>query len=260
MTLITAGLPLASARSIAPGSSSALVHQFAMAAQRRRHKIIASRVQFAAMRAVRPIVADLQIIFGVPAAIGADDRDIGQVQPHRRFDLRHVEAERSVAQHRENRRRLLDHPSTGGHRQRRPDGSGNAVDHAPVVAQHALPPLRELAAVADQHAVRIAIEERLQRPEHLAPDAACPGVLDARSAHSAGRSSKQRPGLRQPGGDRRRARTARDQRLAGRIGIGHAAKRQRPLRPRRSVQHRAVRIDRNEAAIRRRTARRRTSR
>ena len=42
MILMQAGLPLARARSIAPGSSARVLDKFAMAAQRRHHLVVAA--------------------------------------------------------------------------------------------------------------------------------------------------------------------------------------------------------------------------
>ena len=52
-------------------------------------------------------------------------------------------------------------------RQRAADRAGDAVDHAAAHREHALAPLGELAAVADQHRVGIALDIGAQRAEHF---------------------------------------------------------------------------------------------
>ena len=69
MTLMQAGLPLASARSMAPGRSrrrSRPVRRGRRAPRRPDRSV--SAVQLAAARAVGAVVAELQIVLGVPAA------------------------------------------------------------------------------------------------------------------------------------------------------------------------------------------------
>ena len=102
MTLIQAGLPLASERSIAPGSSSAAAPIRHGPPVRPRPGRSAS-AEARSRTAIRAVVAHLKVVFRVPARIGADDGDKGQTATHRGLELRHVKAECAVAQHDEHR-------------------------------------------------------------------------------------------------------------------------------------------------------------
>ena len=74
MTLTQAGLPLASARSMA-GQIGGTFDKLAMAAERRHDLIVARRQQLAAVHAVGAIVAALNFALRVPARIVAEDGD-----------------------------------------------------------------------------------------------------------------------------------------------------------------------------------------
>ena len=167
ITLMQAGLPLASARSIARRRSAARVDMLAVAAERRHHLVVARRQKLAAVHAVGAVVAALDLALGVPARVVAEHGDERQAAPHRGLELGDVEADGAVAQHGEHRRLRLDHPRRERKRQRAADRAGDAVDQAAADRKHALAPLREFAAVADQHGVGIALDEGAQRAEHF---------------------------------------------------------------------------------------------
>ena len=78
-----------------------------------------------------------------------------------------MEADRAVAEHGEDRRLRLAQPRRDRERERAADRAGDAVDHAAPHRKHALAPLGELAAVADQHRVGIALDIRAQRAKHF---------------------------------------------------------------------------------------------
>src|ERR1019366_5075539 len=129
--------------------------QFAMAADRGYNAVITSGIEFATKCAVWAVVANLQVVLGVPAAIRADDGDERHVASHRRFKIRHVETEGAIAEHREHGGFAFDGPGCAGHRERGTDRPRHAVDHPPVVAQNRLTPLREFPTIADQDGIRV---------------------------------------------------------------------------------------------------------
>ena len=111
-----AGLPLANRALNRSRHVGDIRYQFAVAAQCGDHKVVSGGIEFATIGAVRAIIADLQIVLGVPTAIGTDDSDVRQVQPHCCFEFRHVEAEGSVAKYRENRCLALNNAGCAGDR------------------------------------------------------------------------------------------------------------------------------------------------
>ena len=126
----------------------------------------------------------------------------------------------------------------------------DAVDQAAADRKHALAPLREFAAVADQHGVGIALDEGTQRPEHF-------GRMQAARRLRNDVAPRRRPVVErgasfvcQPTFVGRRLR-ASDQRRAGARDVGDAAD-QQPFalfRP-GALDHGVVRIDRDHAHIR----------
>ena len=96
-------------------------------------------------------------------------------------------------------RLAFDHPGAAGDRQRRADRTRHAVDHPPVVAQNALAPLRELAAVADQDAVGIAFHDMASAPGTTPPDAVFPvSSISGRPTRPGGRRSRRARSASQP--------------------------------------------------------------
>ena len=103
----------------------------------------------------------------------------------------------------------LDQPRRERKRQRAADRAGDAVDQAAAHRQHALAPLRELAAVADQHRVGIALDDTGAARGTPRPDAGGPA--------SARRCCATPPaGCRARRGPRRASRSSRGVSLAAR--------------------------------------------
>ena len=153
-----------------------------------------------------------------------------------------MEADGAVAEHREHRRLGLGEPRRDCERQRAADRAGDAVDHAPAHRQHALAPLGELAAVADQHRVGIALDIGAQRAEHLRRMQAA-GRLRRDGRPRGGAVVERGARLREPAAvarlrRRRHARSAFRRRRArprccrARAGRPFPCRRARPARPR----------------------------
>ena len=119
------------------------------------------------MHALGAIVAKLDLAFGIPHGVGADDRDERQIVPHGRVELRHVEAERAVADHCDDRRFRFPGPRRHRERNAGTNGARDAIDDPARRLDQALSPLCELTAVAEEHGIWIALDDRLQRLEDL---------------------------------------------------------------------------------------------
>src|SRR5215813_12470000 len=72
--------------------------ELAVTAERGRHEIVARRQQLTAVRPLGTIFAQLNLIFGIPRGIVADDGHERQAVAHGRVELCHVPAKRAVTQ------------------------------------------------------------------------------------------------------------------------------------------------------------------
>ena len=132
----------------APVIRLSLVHHCAMAAEGRRDGIVTAGQQFAADQALGAIVAQLDLVLGVPPRIVADHRQQRQPVAHGGVEFGDVEAHRAVAHHRH-------HRALGGSAKRAAsangsadaDGAGQTVDDAVRRLQARAGPLADLAAV-----------------------------------------------------------------------------------------------------------------
>ncbi len=167
ITLTQAGLPLASARSSAGPSCAALVTSSPCPPSACSDKIVTRGQQVAAVGALRAVLAQLDLVLGVPGGIVADDSDEGQVAAHGGVELGHVEAEGAVAHDGDHGRRRVCGAGGDGERDRRADGAGGTVDEAAGRRQQRLRPLPDLAAVAHEDGVGVRGEDRRERAAQL---------------------------------------------------------------------------------------------
>ena len=86
------------------------------------------------MRAILAVLAQLDLVLGVPAGVVADDGDERQAVAHGGVELRHVEAERAVAHHGDDGRLGVGGARGDRERDRGADRAGGAVDDAPRAA------------------------------------------------------------------------------------------------------------------------------
>ncbi len=125
-----------------------------MAAERGRDEVIAcARRERAALRPVRAVVAQLNLILGVPACIVADDGDERETAAHGGVELGHVKPEAAVAEDGDDRRVRARRLGRNRKRDRGADGAGRPVDQPIRRANDRLGPLPDLAAIADEHRV-----------------------------------------------------------------------------------------------------------
>src|SRR6266511_1976964 len=136
-------------------------------AEGRDRLVVTGRQELAAVHARAAIFLELNLAFGVPAAVVAEHGDERQVPPHGGFEFGHVEPDRAVAEHGKYRRSGLEEPGRERERERAPDGAGNAIDETPAHRQHALAPLGKLPAVAHQYALVVSFDVGTQRAEHF---------------------------------------------------------------------------------------------
>ena len=168
ITLMQAGLPLASARSIAAAQIGGPLDMFAVAAQRRHHQVVARRQQLAAVHAVRrrsrarwiSLSAFQRASLPSTATNGSPRRTAVSNSAMWKPIVPSPSTANTGAFGSTSRAASANDSDAA-------DRAGDAVDQAAAHRQHALAPLRELAAVADQHGVGIALDKGLQRAEHL---------------------------------------------------------------------------------------------
>src|SRR5262249_9461635 len=149
------------------GEIGSTLDEFAVAAERGRHLVVARRQQLTAVHALLAVVAQLNLALRVPARVVAEHGDKREPAPHRGLELGDVEADGAVAEHGKHRRRRVHQLRGHGEGERASDRAGDAVDETLAHREHALAPLGKLAAVADEHGVRVALDVRAQHAEHF---------------------------------------------------------------------------------------------
>ncbi len=138
-----------------------------MSAESDRDLVVTGWQQVTASQTIGAEIAQLDLVFGVPASVVADDGDKRKLIADSGIDLRSVEAEGAIAEHRDHRRVRFGESGGKCERQCRADGAGNAIDDAIRCLQAGLCPLAEFATIADEDRIGVGIQHGLQRKQGL---------------------------------------------------------------------------------------------